>query len=167
MGAVRTGLRMVALLVMFGLVAMIIVNQQHPLEKGAEAPHTHLRMLDGNVVEVPFHGDLPMFVNVWATWCPPCLQELPELQAASERYEGRLRFVGAAVNSRPADMKNIVTRFGVTYPVGELIDPSGWNAESLPSSYLVGTDGKVLWSMSGALDGKAIDAALGALLPPR
>jgi cytochrome c biogenesis protein CcmG, thiol:disulfide interchange protein DsbE len=165
MGAVRVAIRMVGMAAILALVFFVLVGDQHPLEQGTPAPPTQLRMLDGNIVDVPFVDAQPMFVNLWATWCPPCLQEMPELQKASERYAGRVRFVGFAVQSKPADIRAIVQRFGVTYPVGEVVGSGeAWHADSLPSSYLVGTDGKVLWSIKGAIDGKTIDQALGAVL---
>jgi cytochrome c biogenesis protein CcmG, thiol:disulfide interchange protein DsbE len=107
---------------------------------------------------------------MWATWCPPCLAELPHFATAAAKYQGKVDFIGLAAESPPKDAEALVKRFGLPYP-NVLIDgatQTRWNARALPSTYLVDKDGVVRWSVQGAIDGDLladkIEEALG--VPP-
>jgi len=105
-----------------------------------------------------FRGET-VLVNLWATWCAPCLTETPYLQSLFEQYgpEG-LRIVGVSIDD--ADQREAVSTFvngmGVEYDI--LLDPemsaqAAFNATlGLPNSILIDRDGKVVFSWFGGVD---------------
>ena len=109
------------------------------------APGFALQSRDGEQVSLAaLKGDVVM-VNFWATWCVPCRQEMPHLQALYERYRG-LGFELLAVNveDNPEGARRWLEETPVTFPV--LFDPKNqvsklYNVVAMPSTVLVGRDG--------------------------
>ena len=101
-------------------------------------------------------------VNFWATWCPPCVEELPSLESAWQRYRQQ-GLVGLAVSDEETD---VVTSFlerlptDITFPL--LIDrdmKSGnrWKIRGLPTTVIIDRSGDVYWRAEGQLDFSALD----------
>ena len=147
-----------------GLLAILVVSMlggSPPLSKGKPAPLTQGMTLDGGAFDLRAWQGQWVFVNVWATWCGPCLQELPDLAATAVKWP-QVRFVGLAADSPRADIDVVAARFGLPYPVVP-IDGAlqlAWNANALPSSFLVAPDGTIAWSGVGALDARSLDGVL-------
>jgi DsbE subfamily thiol:disulfide oxidoreductase len=102
-----------------------------------------------------------VLVNFWASWCPPCTDELPLLQKAQAALKGRGATV-VGINSRDntEDALAWVDRNHLTYP--SLRDGSGdfadeWGVHQMPESYLLGRDGKVVALVKGPLTQTWID----------
>ncbi len=85
----------------------------------------------------------PMVVNLWASWCAPCVRELPLYQAYSEEYAGKVDVVGIDFQeTRPAAAVKLAADSGVTYPL--YADPDGkLRAIGLPKVILVDEEGEV------------------------
>lgn len=129
-----------------------------------------LRDLDGRERTLEeWDGELRL-VNFWASWCAPCIEEMPLLEAAREELAARgLRIVGIALDD-PAPVRAFVEKLGVGYTI--LIDTPGaadssvrlGNARGvLPYSVLIGREGRVLAQRVGDFDDAA---ALRAWLAP-
>lgn len=121
-------------------------------ERGQPLPVLHLQALDGNVVELPRHfRGRPLLINLWASWCGPCIREMPELQRfASEQDANGVQVVGIALDDTEA-VRAFLQRTPVAYPI--LIDTPGpadagvrlGNPKGvLPYSVLVSADGRLL-----------------------
>lgn len=86
----------------------------------------------------------PAVVNLWASWCLPCRQELPVLQRLADRAEGRLQVVGVVVSDRPAAAAALAEELGVTFPALEdpddLVRPR-LGAAGVPATAFVDADG--------------------------
>jgi len=111
----------------------------------------------------------PTLVNFWATWCKPCLREMPLLQTLAEEHPSRLHVVGIAIDE-PGAVGPFVDRLGITYPI--LIGTSdvretqrrfGNPDGMLPYSVLVDAEGIIRWRHLGELDQAMLDQALGPL----
>ena len=136
-------------------------------ERGDIVPIMTLSTLDGTKVEIPqAWAGSPTLVNLWASWCGPCLKEMPELQAfANEQAANGMQVVGIALDDA-ASAKAMLGRLGITYP--NLIDTPGPAdagvrlgnpAGVLPFSVLVSAEGRVLKTRIGPFEDKADIAA--------
>jgi len=112
-----------------------------------------------------------LVVNFWATWCPPCREEMPELSRLQEKYQTRgLRIVGIATDDA-GKLREFVQQNPVSYPLlagdseaSNLAAAMGNNQSVLPYTVVIGRDGKVLASYFGLLDIPALEQALQPLL---
>jgi thiol-disulfide isomerase/thioredoxin len=100
----------------------------------------------------------PVLLNFWATWCAPCVKEMPLLDKFHQAQRARgLSVVGLAVDS-PTPVREFLTRRPMTFPIGlagmdgvELARTLGNDSGALPFSVLFGADGAVLTRKLGAL----------------
>jgi len=112
-----------------------------------------------------------VLINFWASWCPPCLAEMPSLQTMAELY-GTDKVVVLAVNFKEsgAVVARYAQRTNLSLPV--LLDPAGnmaraWGATALPTTVLVTADGRVAGLVRGEFDWTGAQAArlLESLMP--
>lgn len=101
-------------------------------------------------------------VNYWATWCGPCLQEIPELDAFHARHKDKDAVVlGVNVEDiELASLREFVDEHFMNYPVllGKSDDTSPWGPiYGLPSTYLISPDGEIATMHMGALNGEALE----------
>ncbi|MGH3327173.1 MAG: TlpA family protein disulfide reductase [Streptomycetales bacterium] len=97
----------------------------------------------------------PLVVNVWASWCPPCAQEMPRLAQVHERAGGRLRFLGVDILDRRADGLAAAPEFGMSFP--SVHDPDGLIRSTLkvpgpPVTFFVTPEGKIAHTHYGELE---------------
>ena len=157
-GWLRDGALM--LLVAFGVSEMMANLRAPGLELSVAAPQTMGTTLDGAAFDLASLQGKPVFVNLWATWCPPCRVELPDLAAAAKVHP-EVQFVGLTLSSEPDEARKLIADAGITYPV-VLIDSvveAGWKVTSVPSSVLLDAEGRVVWRRAGMVDeGDVVDA---------
>jgi thiol-disulfide isomerase/thioredoxin len=104
--------------------------------------------LDGNVVSTAALRGKVVLINFWATWCPPCREEIPELIDLANRYKDGLQVVGISMDDADAaQVKDFATRMGMNYPVvmggREIITPYG-GVPGLPTTYVINRDGRIV-----------------------
>lgn len=97
-----------------------------------------------------------VLVNFWATWCEPCVTEMPALQRLREKL-GPRDFEILAVNLQegPAKIHAFVEKSGVSFPIVRDTDGAvarAWGARTLPASYLVDRDGRIRYAVVGDPD---------------
>ena len=141
----RARLAAAAVLAIFLALALrYAAGQQRVAQPGAAAPDFTLETLDGGTLALRELRGRPVLLNFWATWCPPCQEEAPALQAVHERYGDRLHVLGIDQKEGRVAVETFRRRFGLTYTL--LLDPNGAVAErygvrGLPESWLVDGDG--------------------------
>lgn len=144
-------------------------------EKGAaKASDFSLRALDGRTVRLSDHlGKDVIFLNFWATWCVPCLGEMPELQKLHQTYKDQgLTILGISMDG-PESIANVeptIRRYGINYPI--LLDEETrvvaiFNpARDAPFGVLIDREGRIVESMVGYSPGdeKKLEAKIQTLL---
>ena len=131
-------------------------------EDAEAAPDFTVMTLDGAGFTLSEHLEndgRPVFLNMWASWCPPCRAEMPDIDAASQSHED-VKFVGIAASDDPADSAEFATSIGIGYTIG--FDEQGDVARSyktvgLPASYVISADGIILERIFGTVTEADID----------
>jgi cytochrome c biogenesis protein CcmG/thiol:disulfide interchange protein DsbE len=97
----------------------------------------------------------PVVLNFFASWCPPCIRELPAMQAMSERYKDKVAFVGITFNDRRDAAKGVLERAGVNYPAafdaesGLAVD---YAVRVMPTTFFIGADGNLVERKDGEIN---------------
>ncbi|MET0656476.1 MAG: TlpA disulfide reductase family protein, partial [Pseudoxanthomonas sp.] len=123
-----------------------------PARPGDPMPKLDLPDLQGRSLSLPkAYAGRPLLINVWASWCGPCIEEMPELERyARSQSEKGVQVIGLALDT-PENIGNFLHRVPVTYPI--LVDTPGpadasvWLGNRkgvLPYSVLIGADGTVV-----------------------
>jgi cytochrome c biogenesis protein CcmG, thiol:disulfide interchange protein DsbE len=136
------------------------------------APHFALERLDGKgELSLSSLRGQPVVLNFWASWCGPCKDEAPVLQAAAKRWRSKdIAFVGVDVKDFRGDARDFLARYGVTYP--NVYDGKGstvgrYGVKAFPETYFVNAAGKVVYRIAGAVeDAEEIDEAIRRTLAP-
>jgi thiol-disulfide isomerase/thioredoxin len=137
------------------------------LKVGAKAPGAAVERLDGTAVNIAdFYGHQPVVLEFWATWCPLCRKLEPSMQAAREKYAGKVTFVsvGVAANQTPEKQKAYVDDKKLTGVFTFDRANEAMKAFAVPhTSYIVvvAPDGHVAYT--GVGDDQNIDAVLAKL----
>jgi cytochrome c biogenesis protein CcmG/thiol:disulfide interchange protein DsbE len=109
----------------------------------------------------------PTLVNLWATWCGPCREEMPLLQAAHVRHGDRVRFLGIDVQDDPGAARWFLAELGIGYPHavdadGELLRVLG--ARGLPITLAMDADGRVVDQVMGQLTSEELQGLIDILV---
>lgn len=134
-------------------------------EADMPAPDFTVPTRDGGTFTLSEHlatDGRPVFLNLWASWCFPCREEMPDIDAAAKRHPEVL-FIGVAVEDTRADAEAFAEEIGVTYLLGfdeDAVVVDGYRPIGLPATYLIGTDGMIAGRVFGKLDGPTIDSKL-------
>ncbi|MBZ4675789.1 MAG: redoxin [Anaerophaga sp.] len=93
----------------------------------------------------------PLFVNFWATWCPPCVAEMPSIQRLYDEYKDKVAFLLIS-NENAAVINRFIEKNEYSMPVYSLLSnvPAVFETSTIPSTYLVSPSGRLLISKTGA-----------------
>ncbi len=114
---------------------------------GQPAPDFTIALLDGSWLTLSALRGKVVVVNFWASWCPPCADELPDLQRVWSAYSERgVTLVGVAFSDEEAAVRDFIERFSLTYPVG--LDENGrvagrYGITGVPETFVVDANGNV------------------------
>jgi thiol-disulfide isomerase/thioredoxin len=161
-----------------GLIPLLANAQQKALQSAApilppaitnyHSPSIVLTDLGGTPTSIEQYRGQVILVNNWATWCPPCKIEMPELQAYYEAHTAEGLVIVAIESGEPADQVTaFVKELGLTFPVW--LDPLGKALEifqnwDLPSTYIIDRGGIVRFTWSGGINQPTLEHYVTPLL---
>lgn len=129
---------------------------------GNQAPDFALTLYDGTEFNLARHlteDGRPVFLNFWASWCPPCRAEMPDISTAAERHP-EIFFLGIAVSDSPEAAAAFAAESDVSYPLGH--DATGaierhYPSPGLPATFLISGSGEILRTYVGQMPPSLIE----------
>ncbi len=122
-----------------------------------------LTTLDGESVTLSdLQGDW-VLVNFWATWCPPCVREMPYLQEIAETRNTHV--LGVNMGESEEQVGSFVSEHDITFPIlmgADQVLSIAYNARSLPQTYVIAPDGTIALRVMGAVQPETFDPWLDA-----
>ena len=149
-------------------------NAAGRVEVGLPAPAYTTVSLDGDSVSLAQQRGKVVLLNIWATWCHPCREEIPELRAIHGRYRDRgLELVGVSVDTDGTDetIRTFMKDFQMTFPIWRDPDErisTQFLAVGVPATFLIDKAGILRWRKTGPIAPNdtsltaAIERALGS-----
>ena len=131
------------------------LGERPPATKTFALPPTTLEGFgDGPAINLTDFRGAPLVINFWATWCAPCVKEMPEFRAAAAELDGIVAFLGVDVEDAPPNAEPFVEQLKIDYPLA--IDPHReFHREvgnfGMPTTLLVDADGIVHYRHTGPL----------------
>lgn len=128
------------------------------------APGFTLTLFGGSQVALEQFRGKVVFLNFWASWCPPCRAEARTLEAAWQKYKDQdVVFLGVDIQDKEEDARAFIKEFGITYPNGR--DASGAVAISyglwgIPETFFIDRQGRITYKHVGALGWSTVTAKL-------
>ncbi|MDP8955863.1 MAG: TlpA family protein disulfide reductase [Actinomycetota bacterium] len=112
---------------------------------------------------------IPVVVNIWGSWCGPCLEEAPDLARVAGEFSGRVQFIGVDINDLRVPAQNFIRRFGWPYP--SVFDPPGAIRDALglvgqPHTVIFDRTGKRTSVHAGAISARQLRTELRKVVRP-
>lgn len=135
----------------------------------AAMPSLSIRTLDGKAFNLAAERGKWVIVNFWATWCGPCIEEMPAISRYVAAHHD-VTAIGLAYDRSPrAEIMKFVRKHPVDYPLAQVDmnhPPADFAApQALPTSYLIAPDGRVAKQFLGPVNAKLLNAAIAAAAP--
>lgn len=138
------------------------------VERGP-APSFELEGFDGAPIALDGLRGNVVVLNFWSSWCRPCADEVPVLEAAVRRYAGRgVQFVGANVWTVEQDARVFLEEHGVTYPNGrtDAALAARYGLTGIPETFIIDRDGTLARRWNGPLSERELSTLIDPLLVP-
>ena len=141
------------------------LDEEPGLEKGSIPPDFELSTMSGDVVKLSDLKGKKVILNFWASWCGPCKAEMPHMQKYYKKYKDADNVEIIAVNLTTAERRGIkgveefIDVYGLTFPIpldkeGTVMDD--YRIIPIPTTFMIGTDGKISQKIVGPMDEKTL-----------
>ena len=151
------------ILVFFILILFIFLyfnEKNKPADKGVGpklglyAPNFKTEYLNGSKFELYDLRGKPVILNFWATWCPPCVREMPNLQNFYDRYGDKVIVIGVNLGEKNKTIQNFIKKINVTFPI--VLDKNKeieekYNLIIRPTTYFIDKNGIIVDKKLGEL----------------
>ncbi len=125
--------------------------------------------LDHRQVSLAAYRGKVVVLNFWATWCAPCLMEMPRFVEWQQQYGGRgLQVIGVSMDDEATPVRAAYKKLGLNYPVlmgDEKLGQMYGGVLGLPVTFLIDAQGKIRFKHEGAVDLSAMEREIQSLLP--
>jgi len=159
------GVIVVLILILVG-TGWMVRDRFLPVEVGTAAPAFSAHDLEGNPVRLADLRGEVVLLNIWATWCPPCREEMPSMQRLHEMYSDRgFHIVAVSIDAAPGrvdlggrpggNVSAFAQEMGLTFPLW--LDPAGdiqriYRTTGVPESFLIDRRGTIVKKVIGATE---------------
>lgn len=128
-----------------------------------EAPDITVTAMDGTRLKLSDLRGKTVFVNFWATWCGPCMQEMPVMEKVYPEYKDKVEFFTVSIDDARADYEKYVKEQGFAFPMywgdkNAII--SAYGLQGIPASYIIDKYGTITQSHIGGMQEKDMRAFL-------
>lgn len=137
--------------------------------KPAQAKDFKTALLNGETFQLSSHKGEVVVLNIWATWCPPCVEEMPDLVDIHKKYNDRgLVILGVSIDEQGKSVViPFIEKYNVTYPItiddGTIMEKYG-PTMGIPTTYIIGPKGYLCYFATGALTKKELKPRIEKLL---
>lgn len=145
--------------VIITIFCLLSTQFAYSVSVGDNAPSFRARTLNGaeTISNTDLEGKV-VFVDFWASWCPPCLKSLPEFENLQSSFSGRDDVVVLAINldENPQDAKDFINKINVSYKIladREGAIPESFGVNAMPTSYVIDKSGVIRYVHSGYKSG--------------
>jgi len=135
-----------------------------------QAPALVLPDLAGKTVDLTSFRGKPVLVNFWATWCDTCRAEAPDIEALYRRSDGKFTIIGVSMDENAYTVVPLfIKEHKITYPmlIADSKVSASYAVRGLPTAYLIDSEGRIARRWVGALDVRAAENDILALLKRR
>ena len=146
------------------MLGLLLAGAAWPVGPGEVAPEFVLTDINGKALRLAdFRGKL-VLLNFWASWCAPCLEEMPRLSAWQQRYgSAGLQVIGISMDDEAVPVKALLAKHPVDYPIAlgdEKLAERYGRILGLPQSFLIDRRGLVAARFKGEVDLSQVEAAI-------
>ena len=138
-------------------------QEQSAQESEFAAPDFTVYDGDGNEVHLSDYKGKPVVLNFWATWCPPCVGELPHIEKKYAEYKDKMHFVILSVDDNEQDPARFIQSKGYTFPAAYGDHQAlgrAYGIDAIPASYIISADGHIVARIVGSMNESSLDAFL-------
>lgn len=139
-----------------------------PPKEGQPAPEFDVLLLDGSTFRLGDYRGQAVWVNFWATWCPPCRAEMPDIQEVYEAHRDQgLTVVALSIGEGRGDVEAYVRKTGLTFDIGLDSDTAvsaQYRIVGIPTHFFIDRDGVLREIRIGALNKKGMEQRVSRLL---
>lgn len=113
----------------------------------------NLRELNANTSNLSDAKNQVIIINLWATWCPPCIAEMPSFQSLYDDYGDRVAFYFVS-NEKTETLNRFMDRHNYTMPIFQALEvaPAQLNSNALPTTYVIAKNGEIVIKKTGVAD---------------
>jgi cytochrome c biogenesis protein CcmG, thiol:disulfide interchange protein DsbE len=139
---------LIGIIIVAGVVGLALVKQSQTQPTSGPAPAFEMTTFDGQPFSLADMRGKVVVLNFWASWCIPCKEEAPALQAIWEKYRDRgVVVVGVAYVDNESDSLAFMSQYGVTYPNGADLETrisESYNIVGVPETFVIDQNGNVV-----------------------
>jgi len=147
------------------LLPLLVLLASLPLFAAAAKPSLNVTTLDGKTFDLSQHSGKWVIVNYWATWCSPCLKELPDISAYVSAHQDKVAAIGLAFeDTDKADIEKYLKAHPISFPVAQvdvMEPPKDFDIpKGLPNTYVIAPDGRIAKAFTGPITTADLDAVI-------